>query len=65
MTDDTNKMEHVNETAENQSESIKEQIEDADDLIKMLKNLEPVEKREVRGILIGMQMAKMTGNKTA
>lgn len=65
MTDDTNKMEHVNETAENQSESIKEQIEDADDLIKMLKNLEPVEKREVRGILIGMQMAKMAGNKTA
>lgn len=65
MTDDMNKMEHVNETAENQSESIKEQIEDADDLIKMLKNLEPVEKREVRGILIGMQMAKMTGNKTA
>ena len=65
MTDDTNKMEPVNETAENQSESIKEQIEDADDLIKMLKNLEPVEKREVRGILIGMQMAKMTGNKTA
>ncbi len=65
MTDDMNKMEPVNETAENQSESIKEQIEDADDLIKMLKNLEPVEKREVRGILIGMQMAKMTGNKTA
>ncbi len=65
MTDDMNKMEPVNETAENQSESIKEQIEDADDLIKMLKNLEPVEKREVRGILIGMQMAKMAGNKTA
>ena len=65
MIDDMNKMEPVNETAENQSESIKEQIEDADDLIKMLKNLEPVEKREVRGILIGMQMAKMTGNKTA
>lgn len=65
MTDDMNKMEPVNETAENQSESIKEQIEDADDLIKMLKNLEPVEKREVRGILIGMQMAKMVGNKTA
>ena len=64
MTDDMNKMEPVNETAENQSESIKEQIEDADDLIKMLKNLEPVEKREVRGILIGMQMAKM-GGKTA
>ena len=42
-----------------------EQSEDADDLIKMLKNLEPVEKREVRGILIGMQMAKMTGSKTA
>lgn len=65
MTDDMNKMEPVNETAENQSESIKEQIEDADDLIKMLKNLEPVEKREVRGILIGMQMAKMAGNKTS
>ena len=65
MTDDMNNMETVNETAENQSESIKEQIEDADDLIKMLKNLEPVEKREVRGILIGMQMAKMAGNKTA
>ncbi len=65
MTDDMNKMEPVNETAENQSESIKEQIEDADDLIKMLQELEPVEKREVRGILIGLQMAKAAGSKSA
>lgn len=44
---------------------IKEQVEDADDLLLMLKELEPSEKREVRGILIGLQMAKMAGNRTA
>lgn len=65
MAEDMNEMEPINESLENQRESIMEQSEDADDLIKMLKNLEPVEKREVRGILIGMQMAKMTGSKTA
>lgn len=64
MAEDMNEMEPINESSENQCESIMEQSEDADDLIKMLKNLEPVEKREVRGILIGMQMAKMSG-KTA
>ena len=53
------------EQVEDGSSFIKEQIADADDLIKMLQELEPVEKREVRGILIGMQMAKLTGNKTA
>ncbi len=55
----------INETDENQSNDIVKQTAEVDDLITMLKNLEPLEKREVRGIMIGMQMAKMTGNKTA
>ena len=55
----------INETDENQSNDIVKQTAEVDDLITMLKNLEPLEKREGRGIMIGMQMAKMTGNKTA
>ena len=45
--------------------NIMEQTEDADELLVMLKNLEPSEKREIRGILIGLQMAKMAETKTA
>ncbi len=56
---------YENEIVENQSNDIMKQTAEVDDLITMLKNLEPLEKREVRGIMIGMQMAKLTGNKTA
>lgn len=56
---------YKNEIVENHSNDITKQTAEVDDLITMLKNLEPLEKREVRGIMIGMQMAKMTGNKTA
>ena len=56
---------YKNEIVENQSNDIMKQTAEVDALITMLKNLEPLEKREVRGIMIGMQMAKMTGNKTA
>lgn len=59
-----NEKELINKDAENQSNDITKQTADVDDLITMLKNLEPLEKREVRGIMIGMQMAKM-GGKTA
>lgn len=52
---------YKNETIENQREDIVKQTAEVDDLITMLKNLEPLEKREVRGIMIGMQMAKMGG----
>lgn len=55
---------YKNEIVENQSNDITKQTAEVDDLITMLKNLEPIEKREVRGIMIGMQMAKMSG-KTA
>lgn len=55
---------YKNEIVENQKEDITKQTAEVDDLITMLKNLEPIEKREVRGIMIGMQMAKMSG-KTA
>lgn len=56
-----NEKELINETDENQSNDIVKQTAEVDDLITMLKNLEPLEKREVRGIMIGMQMAKMGG----
>lgn len=56
---------YKNEIVENHSNDITKQTAEVDDLITMLKNLEPLYKREVRGIMIGMQMAKMTGNKTA
>ena len=56
---------YKNEIVENQGNDITKQTAEVDDLITMLKNLEPLEKREVRGIMIGMQMAKLTGNKTA
>lgn len=52
---------YKNEIVENQREDIVKQTAEVDDLITMLKNLEPLEKREVRGIMIGMQMAKMGG----
>ena len=55
---------YKNEIVENHSNDIMKQTAEVDDLITMLKNLEPLEKREVRGIMIGMQMAKM-GGKTA
>lgn len=55
---------YKNEIVENQSNDITKQTAEVDDLITMLKNLEPLEKREVRGIMIGMQIAKM-GGKTA
>ncbi len=60
-----NKDRDKNEIVKNQREDIVKQTAEVDDLITMLKNLEPLEKREVRGIMIGMQMAKMAGNKTA
>jgi len=56
-----NKKELINKDVENQSNDITKQTAEVDDLIRMLKNLEPLEKREVRGIMIGMQMAKMGG----
>ncbi len=56
---------YKNEIVENHSNDITKQTAEVDDLITMLKNLEPLEKREARGIMIGMQMAKMAGNKTA
>lgn len=59
-----NMADYNNEIVENQSNDITKQTAEVDDLITMLKNLEPLEKREVRGIMIGMQMAKM-GGKTA
>ena len=59
-----NEKELINKDAENQDNDITKQTAEVDDLITMLKNLEPLEKREVRGIMIGMQMAKM-GGKTA
>lgn len=52
---------YKNEIVENQSNDITKQTAEVDDLITMLKNLEPLEKREVRGIMIGMQMAKVGG----
>ena len=52
---------YKNEIVENQSNDITKQTAEVDDLITMLKNLDPLEKREVRGIMIGMQMAKMGG----
>lgn len=52
---------YKNEIVKNQSNDITKQTAEVDDLITMLKNLEPLEKREVRGIMIGMQMAKMGG----
>lgn len=56
---------YKNETIENQREDIVKQTAEVDDLITMLKNLEPLEKREVRGILIGLQMAKVAGSRSA
>ena len=56
-----NKKELINKDAANQNNDITKQTAEVDDLIRMLKNLEPLEKREVRGIMIGMQMAKMGG----
>lgn len=44
---------------------IKEQTDDAAEFMTLIKNLEPAEKREVRGILIGLQMAKGIEVKTA
>ena len=44
---------------------IKEQTEDAAEFMALIKSLEPAEKREVRGILIGLQMAKGIEVKTA
>lgn len=60
-----NKKKLINETDENQSNDIMKQTAEVDDLITMLKNLEPLEKREVRGILIGLQMAKVAGSRSA
>lgn len=56
---------YKNEIVENQSNDITKQTAEVDDLITMLKNLEPLEKREVRGILIGLQMAKVAGSRSA
>lgn len=56
---------YKNEIVENQSNDIMKQTAEVDDLITMLKNLEPLEKREVRGILIGLQMAKVAGSRSA
>lgn len=62
MTADNNERET---SVQSGADFIKEQTDDATEFMTLIKNLEPVEKREVRGILIGMQMAKMAGNKTA
>lgn len=60
-----NEKELINKDTENQSNDITKQTAEVDDLITMLKNLEPLEKREVRGILIGLQMAKVAGSRSA
>ena len=62
MTADNNERETIVQSG---ADFIKEQADDAAEFMTLIKNLEPAEKREVRGILIGMQMAKMAGNKTA
>lgn len=62
MTADNNERETIVQSG---ADFIKEQTDDANEFMTLIKNLEPAEKREVRGILIGMQMAKMAGNKTA
>ena len=62
MTADNNERETIVQSG---ADFIKEQTDDATAFMTLIKNLEPAEKREVRGILIGMQMAKMAGNKTA
>lgn len=62
MTADNNERETIVQSG---ADFIKEQTDDAAEFMTLIKNLEPAEKREVRGILIGMQMAKMAGNKTA
>ena len=63
--DNINEKELINENADKQRENIIEQTEDTNELLMMLKELEPTEKREVRGILIGLQMAKGIEAKTA
>lgn len=63
--DNINEKELINENADKQRENIIEQAEDTNELLMMLKELEPTEKREVRGILIGLQMAKVAGSKSA
>lgn len=62
MTADNNERETIVQTG---ADFIKEQTDDAAEFMTLIKNLEPAEKREVRGILIGLQMAKGLEVKTA
>lgn len=62
MTADNNERETIVQSG---ADFIKEQTDDAAEFMTLIKNLEPAEKREVRGILIGLQMAKGLEVKTA
>lgn len=62
MTADNNERETIVQSG---ADFIKEQTDDAAEFMTLIKNLEPAEKREVRGILIGLQMAKGIEAKTA
>lgn len=62
MTADNNERETIVQSG---ADFIKEQTDDAAEFMTLIKNLEPAEKREVRGILIGLQMAKGIEVKTA
>lgn len=39
-------------------EKLKQQTEDAEEMIRLIKQLTDEERREVRGIMIGLQIAK-------
>lgn len=48
-------------TLEMDNKELKKQTEDIEEMISLLKQLTSGEKREVKGIMIGLQMAKQAG----
>lgn len=48
-------------TTEMENKELKKQTEDIEEMISLLKQLTSGEKREVKGIMIGLQMAKQAG----
>lgn len=48
-------------TVEMENKELKKQTEDIEEMISLLKQLTSGEKREVKGIMIGLQMAKQAG----
>lgn len=48
-------------TLEMDNKELKKQTEDIEEMISLLKQLTSGEKREVKGIMIGLQMAKQVG----